>query len=107
MTIVPDPTCGKPASFPEPGATPPDIVTVRGADRTTAKRFQLQRDSNRDCCVVGRMTDASHAALTLRAGRKLRLRADVSVTPAGLLSIGAIVSAILLSSAAIVVAARR
>ena len=46
------------------------------------------------------------ARLTLRAGRKLRLRAGVSVTPAGLLSIGALVSSILLSSAAIVVAAR-
>ena len=47
-----------------------------------------------------------HAALTLRAGRKLRVKAEVRVTPAGLLSIGALVSAILLSSAAIVVAAR-
>lgn len=46
------------------------------------------------------------ARLTLRAGRKLRLRAGVDVTPAGLLSIGALVSSILLSSAAIVVAAR-
>ncbi|KZE10946.1 MULTISPECIES: hypothetical protein [Sphingomonas] len=46
------------------------------------------------------------ADLTLRAGRKLRLRAGVHVTPAGLLSIGALVSSILLSSAAIVVAAR-
>lgn len=46
------------------------------------------------------------ARLTLRAGRKLRLRSGVSVTPAGLLSIGALVSSILLSSAAIVVAAR-
>ena len=44
--------------------------------------------------------------LTLRAGNKLRLRAGVSVTPVGLLSIGALVSSILLSSAAIVVAAR-
>ncbi len=49
---------------------------------------------------------SQHAALTLRAGRKLRVKAEVSVTPAGLLSIGALVSAILLSSAAIVVAAR-
>ncbi|MEH3041379.1 MAG: hypothetical protein PGN21_15125 [Sphingomonas paucimobilis] len=46
------------------------------------------------------------AELTLRAGRKLRVRAAVDVTPAGLLSIGALVSSILLSSAAIVVAAR-
>ncbi|KQM61459.1 MULTISPECIES: hypothetical protein [unclassified Sphingomonas] len=46
------------------------------------------------------------ARLTLRAGRKLHLRAGVSVTPAGLLSIGALVSSILLSSAAIVAAAR-
>ncbi|WP_288411372.1 hypothetical protein [uncultured Sphingomonas sp.] len=46
------------------------------------------------------------AHLTLRVGRKLRLRAGVDVTPAGLLSIGALVSSILLSSAAIVVAAR-
>ncbi|WP_156357896.1 hypothetical protein [Sphingomonas sp. Leaf62] len=53
------------------------------------------------------MTHPNHAALTLRAGRKLRLKAEVSVTPVGLLSIGALVSAILLSSAAIVVAARR
>ena len=46
------------------------------------------------------------ASLTLRAGHKLRVRAGVSVTPAGLLSIGGLVSSILLSSAAIVVAAR-
>ncbi|WP_164516053.1 hypothetical protein [Sphingomonas sp. 2R-10] len=46
------------------------------------------------------------AALTLRAGRRLRVKAEVGVTPAGLLSIGALVSAILLSSAAIAVAAR-
>jgi hypothetical protein len=50
--------------------------------------------------------DPQSARLTLRAGRKLRLRAGVSVTPAGLLSICALVSSILLSSAAIVVAAR-
>ncbi|WP_294321949.1 hypothetical protein [uncultured Sphingomonas sp.] len=46
------------------------------------------------------------ARLTLHAGRKLRLKAGVSVTPAGLLSMGALVSSVLLSSAAIVVAAR-
>ncbi|MGN5374659.1 hypothetical protein [Sphingomonas hankookensis] len=49
---------------------------------------------------------SQHAALMLRAGRRLRLKARVDVTPVGLLSIGALVSAILLSSAAIVVAAR-
>ncbi len=67
----------------------------------------MPRDNNRDFGVVRRMTDPNHAALTLRAGRKLRLKVEVSVTPIGLLSIGALVSAILLSSAAIVVAARR
>lgn len=45
-------------------------------------------------------------AITLRAARRVRLKMEVSVTPAGLVSIGAMVSAILLSSAAIVVAAR-
>jgi hypothetical protein len=53
-----------------------------------------------------RFHEPQSARLTLHAGRKLRLRAGVSVTPAGLLSIGALVSSILLSSAAIVVAAR-
>lgn len=52
------------------------------------------------------LREPQSADLTLRAGRKLRVRAGVSVTPAGLLSIGALVSSILLSSAAIVVAAR-
>ncbi len=47
-----------------------------------------------------------HGAITLRAGRRVRLKVEVSVTPAGFVSIGAMVSAILLSSAAIVVAAR-
>jgi hypothetical protein len=48
-----------------------------------------------------------HAALTLRAGRHVRLRAEVDVTPAGLMAIGALTSAILLSSAVIVAVSTR
>jgi len=54
-----------------------------------------------------RPNDAQHAALALRIGKRTRLRAEVAVTPLGLLSIGALVSSILLSSAVIVRAARR
>jgi len=56
--------------------------------------------------MANHLPTPQRATLTLRAGRKLRLKAEVSVTPTGLLSIGALVSSILLSSAAIVVAAR-
>ena len=56
--------------------------------------------------MTARLEEPQSARLTLRAGHKLRIRAAVRVTPAGLLSIGALVSSILLSSAAIVVAAR-
>lgn len=48
----------------------------------------------------------NHARLAIRIGKRRGVTADVSVTPAGLLSIGALVSAILLSSAVIVRAAR-
>jgi len=48
----------------------------------------------------------NHARLAIRIGKRSGVTADVSVTPAGLLSIGALVSAILLSSAVIVRAAR-
>jgi hypothetical protein len=50
--------------------------------------------------------ETQHAQLAVRFGRKGRLRADVTVTPLGLLSIGALVSSILLSTAVIVRAAR-
>ena len=53
-----------------------------------------------------RANDAQHAALALRIGKHMRMRAEVAVTPLGLLSIGALVSSILLSSAVIVRAAR-
>lgn len=48
-----------------------------------------------------------HASLALAIGKRSGLKADVTVTPTGLLAIGALVSAILLSTAAIVHAARR
>jgi hypothetical protein len=53
-----------------------------------------------------RQPETQHAHLAVRFGKKGRLRADVSVTPLGLLSIGALVSSILLSTAVIVRAAR-
>ena len=48
-----------------------------------------------------------HARLKLAIGKHTRLTAHVAVTPNGLLAIGALVSAILLSTAAIVHTARR
>jgi hypothetical protein len=48
-----------------------------------------------------------HAGFELQIGGKTRLRGDVSVTSAGLLSIGALVSSILLSTAVIVRVARK
>jgi len=47
------------------------------------------------------------AAVRLRLGRRARLDMHVAIGSDGLLAIGALVSAILLSSAAIVVAAKR
>ena len=50
--------------------------------------------------------DRQTAVAEFEAG-PIRARAEVSVTPAGLLALGALISGILLSSAAIVWAARR
>ncbi len=50
--------------------------------------------------------DRQTAVAEFEAG-PIRARAEVSVTPAGLLAFGALMSGILLSSAAIVWAARR
>ncbi|QYE34647.1 hypothetical protein KZX46_18070 [Polymorphobacter sp. PAMC 29334] len=47
------------------------------------------------------------AEASLRLGRGVQLRARVETTPAGLLAIGGLVAAILLSTARIVEAARR
>jgi hypothetical protein len=47
------------------------------------------------------------AEVSIRVGRRGALRASVEITPVGLLAIGAMVSAMLLSSAAIVDAALR
>lgn len=57
--------------------------------------------------LPARIDDPQHAALALRIGKRTRVRAEVTVTPLGLLSIGALVSSILLSAAVIVRAARR
>jgi hypothetical protein len=46
------------------------------------------------------------AAVNLRLGRGVRLRARAEMTPAGLLAIGGLVAAILVSTARIVEAAR-
>ncbi|MGU3315893.1 hypothetical protein ACLBWH_10120 [Sphingomonas sp. M6A6_1c] len=46
------------------------------------------------------------AAIALRIGKRSRLRAELTMTPGGLLSVGALVSSILLSTAVIVRAAR-
>ncbi|MGI4876998.1 MAG: hypothetical protein ACRYG4_05885 [Janthinobacterium lividum] len=46
------------------------------------------------------------AAVDLRLGRGVRLRARAEMTPAGLLAIGGLVAAILVSTARIVEAAR-
>lgn len=48
-----------------------------------------------------------HAQLAVRIGERTRVSAAVTVTSAGLLSIGAMVSSILLSTAMVVRAARR
>ncbi len=50
--------------------------------------------------------DLQHARLAIRIGKRARLTADVAVTDRGLLAIGALVSAILLSTAVVVHAAR-
>lgn len=50
--------------------------------------------------------DRQTAVAEFQAG-PIRARAEVSVTPAGLLALGALISGILLSSAAIVWTARR
>ena len=50
--------------------------------------------------------DRQTAVAEFEAG-PIRARAEVSVTPAGLLALGALISGILLSSAAIVWTARR
>ena len=47
------------------------------------------------------------ASVDLRMGRHVQLRAEVRVTPAGLLAIGALVSGIILSVAPLVWSARR
>ncbi|WP_299010948.1 hypothetical protein [uncultured Caulobacter sp.] len=51
--------------------------------------------------------DDRQTAVTEFEAGPIRARAEVSVTPAGLLALGAMISGILLSSAAIVWAARR
>ncbi|EZP53505.1 hypothetical protein [Sphingomonas sp. RIT328] len=51
--------------------------------------------------------NTQHAAITLRFGKRSRVRAELTMTPAGLLSVGALVSSILLSTAVIVRTARR
>lgn len=54
------------------------------------------------------MTPATqHARVTLRLGRRGRVTAEVGMTAGGLLAIGGMVSAILLSTAILVRAARR
>lgn len=50
---------------------------------------------------------SQHAHLALRFGERVSLTADVNVTSAGLLAIGGLVSAILLSTAVVVRSARR
>jgi len=51
--------------------------------------------------------DIQQAHLSLTIGKRMRLAVDVRVTPRGLLAIGSLVSAILLSTAVLVHAARR
>lgn len=51
--------------------------------------------------------DVQSARFRLAIGKHARVRVRVDVTPAGLLAIGGLVAAILLSSATIVAAARR
>ncbi|MEH3106896.1 MAG: hypothetical protein PGN09_06295 [Sphingomonas fennica] len=54
------------------------------------------------------MTPATqHARIALRLGRRGRATAEVGVTAGGLLAIGGMVAAILLSTAVLVRAARR
>ena len=49
---------------------------------------------------------ASRARLEIRAGRPVGLSADIEVTPLGLVAIGALVSAILLSTGGLIRLAR-
>ena len=49
---------------------------------------------------------ASRARLEIRAGRPVELCADIEVTPLGLVAIGALVSAILLSTGGLIRLAR-
>lgn len=82
-----------------------------GGDALPPRTFRVERMA---APGVGRHMDIvetpapgrNHARLAIRIGKRSGVTADVSVTPAGLLSIGALVSAILLSSAVIVRAAR-
>jgi hypothetical protein len=51
--------------------------------------------------------NVQRATIALRLGKRSRVRAELTMTPAGLLSVGALVSSILLSTAVIVRSARR
>lgn len=48
-----------------------------------------------------------HARVALRVGRRVRMSAEIGITSAGIVSVAALVSSILLSTAVIVGAARR
>lgn len=54
----------------------------------------------------GPLSGMQHAGFEIRIGERASLRAEVSVTSVGLLSIGALVSSVLLSTAVVVRAAR-
>ena len=60
----------------------------------------------RDLIVVKPAAGVQHVSFALKIGERSGLAAQVSVTSVGLLSIGALISSILLSSAVIVLAAR-
>ena len=62
---------------------------------------------HQDLASSARRADRQHATFSLRIGKRARMDAAVTVTDRGLLTIGALVSSILLSSAAIVWVARR
>jgi hypothetical protein len=57
--------------------------------------------------IVESLTEPQTARARMRAGSKFEAEAIVSVSPVGLLAIGGLMAAILLSSAAIVRSARR
>lgn len=62
----------------------------------------MSREERGALAVLPSTGDRQRATVTLRLGKRRGLQASVEVTPAGILAIGGLVSAILLSTAVLV-----